>query len=170
MNKVALHLSQAATALRFWGSRQWIVAVAAAVATLVLLGIATVLIPNSIFGRDIPPTWWSYPAWVVTSILSGMLIATYVRTGPVAPVDQSGSTDKTSVWGTLGAVGAWFAIGCPVCNKIALLAFGYTGAIQYFGPIQPVLAIVSLGLLTVGLVLRLSGQVACVMPRSRVEA
>jgi len=55
MNKVALHLSQAATALRFWGSRQRIVAVAAAVATLVLLGIATVLIPNSIFGRDIPP-------------------------------------------------------------------------------------------------------------------
>jgi len=99
-----------------------------------------------------------------------MLIATYVRTGPVAPADQSGSTDKTSVWGTLGAVGAWFAIGCPVCNKIALLAFGYTGAIQYFGPIQPVLAIVSLGLLTVGLVLRLSGQVACVTPRSRVEA
>ena len=41
----------------------------------------------------------------------------------------------------VGGVMAWFAVGCPVCNKIALVAFGYSGAITYFAPIQPFLAL-----------------------------
>ncbi|EPR75477.1 hypothetical protein ADILRU_2020 [Leifsonia rubra CMS 76R] len=30
---------------------------------------------------------------------------------------------------------AWFAVGCPVCNKIALLALGYTGALACPAPV-----------------------------------
>ena len=33
-----------------------------------------------------------------------------------------------------------FAIGCPVCNKLVLLALGTTGAVNYFEPVQPYLA------------------------------
>ena len=36
---------------------------------------------------------------------------------------------------------AWFAVGCPVCNKLALLALGYSGAITWFTPVQPFLAL-----------------------------
>lgn len=67
----------------------------------------------------------------------------------------------------MGTFGAWFAIGCPVCNKIALLALGYTGALTYFGPLQPWLAALSLVLLAVGLVFRLSGSIACAVPQRR---
>ncbi len=129
-----------------------------------MLGWVTVLIPNPVFGREIPPTAWSYPVWVVTSALSGLLIATYIQ--PAGSKQSKGSEEKLSVWGTAGAIGSWFAIGCPVCNKLALLALGYTGALNYFGAAQPYLAALSLVLLIVGLVYRLSGTIACEMPRS----
>lgn len=129
-----------------------------------MLGWVTVLIPNPVFGREIPPTAWSYPVWVVTSALSGLLIATYIQ--PAGSKQPKGAEEKLSVWGTVGAIGSWFAIGCPVCNKLALLALGYTGALNYFGAAQPYLAALSLVLLIVGLVYRLSGMIACEMPRS----
>ena len=145
--------------------------VAAGVATVVvglLLGWVTVLIPNPVFGREIPPTSWSYPVWIVTSILSGMLIASYVQ--PAGPKPTQQSEEKVSVWGTIGAIGSWFAIGCPVCNKIALLALGYTGALNYFGAAQPYLAALSLVLLVVGLLYRLSGMIACEIPNKPRQA
>ena len=55
-------------------------------------------------------------------------------------------------------------MGCPVCNKIALLALGYTGALTWFAPFQPVLAVTALILATFALVWRLKGQLACPLP------
>src|SRR5699024_2889136 len=69
----------AAQALRAWRFPQVFVAAIASVAVGLVVGLATVLIPNPIFARDIPPVAWNYPVWIVTSILMGMLIATYVR-------------------------------------------------------------------------------------------
>lgn len=145
----------------------------AAVAALVfggLLGAATVLIPNSFFVREIPPEWWNYPVWIVTSVFAGLLVGTYVRDKPGA--DDPGLQDdpgsrRSSRAGVAGAFLAWFAVGCPVCNKFALLALGYSGAITWFAPVQPLLAVVGLVLITVALVVRLRGRVACVLPSSR---
>lgn len=159
-----IRLTQARQGLTLWTRRQWTAAAVSAVAVGLLLGVATVLIPNPVFGREIAPVWWNYPVLVVTAALSGMLTATYVRPERGAP---AGPDEKLSAWGTIGAIGSWFAIGCPVCNKIALLALGYTGALTWFGPFQPWLAAISLVLLTIGLVFRLSGTVACSVPRSR---
>ena len=69
-----------------------------------------------------------------------------------------------------GAFLAWFAVGCPVCNKLALLALGYAGAITWFAPVQPFLGILALGLTAVALVVRLRGQVACPLPAARPVA
>ncbi|WP_182355043.1 hypothetical protein [Flaviflexus huanghaiensis] len=145
--------NQLVTALRGWTGRQFAVALAASIGIALLIGIATVLIPNPIFGRDIPPVWWNYPVWILTSIFSGMLVATYVS--------GDRSDEKSSRFGVIGTALAWFAVGCPVCNKIALLALGYSGAITWFAPFQPVLAIGALALTGVALVWRLRGQVAC---------
>ena len=161
----------AARGLRMWGPRQWAVAAGVSVAFGLLLGLATVLIPNPVFTREIPPVWWNYPVWILTSVLSGILVATYVRgdagTAAVAsdgggPGDDDGR--RTSRAGILGAMLAWFAVGCPVCNKLALLALGYSGAITWFAPLQPVLAVVALVVTGVALVIRLRGQVECVLP------
>ncbi|MFD1722391.1 hypothetical protein [Amnibacterium endophyticum] len=115
------------------------------------------------FSREIAPVWWNYPVWLVTSALSGLLIATYVRLGDAAELPAA-EPDRTVRGGRLGMAGgllAWFAVGCPVCNKLALLALGYTGAITWFAPIQPLLAIGALVLAGLAVVVRLSGQVAC---------
>lgn len=162
MGGVNTRLALAAQGLRSWTPRHWLVALASTLVVGLLLGWVTVLIPNPVFGRDVPPTSWSYPVWIVTAVLSGLLIATYVKT-PVANEAQV-PDEKLSAWGTVGALGSWFAIGCPVCNKLALLALGYSGALTYFGAAQPYLAAVSLVLLVIGLVFRLSGMVACEMP------
>ena len=177
-------LSLAGQGLRTWGPRQVLVVSGVALAFGLLLGLATVLIPNPVFTREIPPVWWNYPVWILTSVLSGMLVATYVR-GPVgaaAPTrggggpsggdddNVTGDARRSSRLGFAGAMLAWFAVGCPVCNKLALLALGYSGAITWFAPVQPVMAIVALVLTAVALVVRLRGQIECALPAPRVSS
>lgn len=152
--------------MSLWTPHHILIAVVAAVGVGVLIGISSVLIPNPLFGRDIPPVWWNYPVWILTSIFSGMLIATYVSPGePDAQEDPPDPGDQRS--GRMGVAGgmlAWFAVGCPVCNKLALLALGYSGALTWFAPVQPYLALGGLVLTGVALIWRLRGQVSCPVP------
>lgn len=62
-----------------------------------------------------------------------------------------------------GAVSA-FAVGCPVCNKIVVLALGASGALTYFAPAQPLLALASLAMLAHALRRRLRVDVMCPIP------
>lgn len=165
------HVVLAGRALRAWSPRQFLVAAAAAVGFGLLVGVVTVLIPNSWFARDIDTVWWNYPVWVLTSIGAGMLTATYVRPSGKGSqdADDTRSDARTTRMGVAGGLLAWFAVGCPVCNKIALLALGYSGAITWFAPLQPVLAVIAMLLTCLALVWRLRGQVACtITPASPV--
>ena len=72
---------------------------------------------------------------------------------------------RTSRLGVAGGVLAWFAVGCPVCNKLALVALGYSGAISYFAPLQPFLAAAALALTAGAVVVRLRNQALCPLPR-----
>lgn len=178
--RVADRLGLARAALGTWGPRQVGVAAVAAVGTALVIGLATVLIPNPIFGREIPPVWWDYPVWILTAVLCGVLIATYVdpqprsgargdRTpaaGPTTGLDAR-TERRTSRLGMTGGVLAWFAVGCPVCNKLALLALGYSGAMTWFAPFQPILAVTAIAATFVAIVLRLEGQMRCTMPAAR---
>src|SRR5699024_4849424 len=157
----------AGPALRAWTRRQWAVAAATAIGFGVLLGIATVLIPNSWFMRDIDTVWWNYPVWILTSIGVGMLAATYVRPSTAKSSDDDATTpaeQRTSRMGFAGGILTWFAVGCPVCNKIALLALGYSGAITCFAPFQSVLAIGALILTGLALLWRLPAHISCPLP------
>ncbi|RNE48523.1 hypothetical protein [Corynebacterium alimapuense] len=156
------------TALSAWTPRHVLVAVVASLAVAALIGLSSVLIPNPVFSRDIPPVWWNYPVWLLTSGFSGMLIATYVSGGKSATGQESGDhadpeagAVASSRMGMAGGVLTWFAVGCPVCNKLALLALGYSGALTWFAPVQPYLALLGLALVSVALYLRLRGQVSC---------
>lgn len=171
-------------ALRAWSSRQVLVAILVGLAVAVMIGLATVLIPNPVFTREIPPVWWNYPVWLLTSALSGMLAATYVRASAPdgsaaamaatdaagAAVEDDAGARRSSRMGMAGGLLAWFAVGCPVCNKLALLALGYSGAITWFAPVQPFLAVGALLLTGVALVWRLRGQIACAVRPSRTVA
>jgi len=117
--------TNAVMALRMWGLRQWYTALFGTAASIVVLGVPTVLIPNSLFVREIPPTMWSYPVWIVTSILMGLLVATYVRPAGVSKNDfeeQTAMTDtaespkeRSSTVGVVGGALAWFAKGQVAC-------------------------------------------------------
>lgn len=167
-------LRAGAMALRAWTRRQVLAAGGFTVAFALLLGVPTVLIPNPVFGREVPVTGWSYPVWILSSLLAGMLAATYVRpgAGSAAPVGRPGvvaegpdvipaSGDAPARFGMAGTVLAWFAVGCPVCNKLALLALGYAGALRWFAPAQPYLAGLALATTAGALLVRLRGQVLC---------
>ena len=159
-------VTAAVRALRAWTPRQVIVAVVAGTTVAAVIGVATVLIPNPFFARDIPPVWWNHPVWLLTSALSGVLLATYVRpSGDEGPDEER----RSGRMGMAGGILAWFAVGCPVCNKLALLAFGYSGAITWFTPIQPFLAVGALFLTGAAVLWRLRGQVACPIPAPQTE-
>lgn len=145
-------------ALRRWSPRRWRVATWAAVASVVVIAIPTAMIPTPIFSRDIGVTWWAWPILLLSAALGGLLMASYVRE-PDTPSDE-----HVSKGGVIGGFLTFFAVGCPVCNKLALLALGYTGALTWFAPIQPLLAIGAVVLLALALRSRLRGQIACRIP------
>ncbi|MGB3697795.1 MAG: hypothetical protein WBA05_10230 [Gordonia sp. (in: high G+C Gram-positive bacteria)] len=150
-------------AVRSATPRQALTAAVVALTVGLFVGWATVLIPNDVFGRDIAPVAWNYPVLVAASLLSGLLAATYVSVDSTGTGDgRDCSSDAGSGrLGGLGAVASWFAVGCPVCNKLALLAFGYAGAQTWFAPMQPVLAVAGLGLLWTAIAVRLQVREQC---------
>jgi hypothetical protein len=147
------------TALRRWSRRQYLVAAAAAGGIALLIGLPTDVIPNPVFGRPVPVTWWSYPTLLATAVLGGLLAGTYVRcsAAPAAVEEIDTPTRNGGVAGLL----SFFAVGCPVCNKLVIVALGTTGARQWFEPIQPLLAIASLVLLAWALRARLGSADSC---------
>lgn len=144
--------------LRGWGSRRWLAASVGAVGSGLLIALVTAMIDNPVFARSVPTPWWAWPTLAASALLSGLLIATYVRRpGVVEP-------ERVSRTGSVGGLLTVFAVGCPVCNKLALLALGSAGAMQWFAPVQPVLAVLAIGLLGWGLIVRLRGEIACPLP------
>jgi hypothetical protein len=149
-------------ALRMWSTRRWMSALVGALLTALIVGLPTDVIPNPVFGRPIDVTWWSYPVLVATAALGGLLIATYVRDpDDLAPDDADDELDRPGKTGGLGGLLSFFAVGCPTCNKLVVVALGSTGALDWFAPAQPVLAVASLALLAWALRARLRGQIAC---------
>ncbi|MET9352617.1 hypothetical protein ABZY14_06275 [Streptomyces sp. NPDC006617] len=149
---------RAGTALRDWRSRQWIVAGAAAPATAVLVGAPTDVVPNPLFGRSVPVQWWNYPALAVTAVLAGIVLTTYVRRPSSSPKPHAADGGRL---GAIGGVLSFFAVGCPVCNKLVLVLLGASGALSYWAPLQPLLAVLSAGLLAEAALRRLSAETEC---------
>jgi hypothetical protein len=148
--------------LRTFGPRRWLAAVVGTVGSLLVLGLPTDLVPNPIFGRQIEAPAWSYVALVITAVLAGLLLATYVRDEPAAAadvLDAPGRVERRRF--TVGGVLSFLAIGCPTCNKLVVIALGSSGAISWFEPLQPALAVAGIGLLAYALHRRLRSVVAC---------
>ncbi len=152
--------------MRNWSARRWSIAVAASLVVGIGMGVVTDLIPNPVFVRMIPAPWWSYPVWIASAVLSGMLIATYTSSGAGANSRSDGNQRRS----VLGGVLSFLAVGCPTCNKLVVLALGTSGAVTWFAPIQPVLAVGSLVLLGFALRARLRTADSCPAPRRSARA
>ncbi|QGK72234.1 hypothetical protein GIY23_12130 [Allosaccharopolyspora coralli] len=151
--------------MRAWTVRQWGAAGVAAIGTALLMGMATAIIDNPVFVRMIPTPWWAYLVWITSAVLLGLIVGTYVT-----PRGQVKRSDSAQHRPTLGAVLlAWFAVGCPTCNMLVVLALGASGAVTWFQPLQPVLAVLSLVLLGLALRSRLRNAESCPVPNSSVS-
>ncbi|MFE7214703.1 hypothetical protein ACFU93_33125 [Streptomyces sp. NPDC057611] len=144
-------------ALRRWPRRRWAAVAAATPLVVLVLGVPTALVPTPLFSRSVPPVWWNYPMLLLTAVLSAVVLATYVRTGPVAGRDDA--TGRSL--GSAGAVLSFLAVGCPVCNKAALLLLGASGALSYWAPLQPAVAVLTLVLLAEAALRRLATEAVC---------
>lgn len=149
-----------------WPRRRWLAAAGTAVATYLVVAVPTDLIDTPFFSRKVPPTWWSLPVLAVTAVLTGLLLATYVSREPAVENDSEES-DSRGRFGAAGTIVSFFAVGCPVCNKLVLLAVGTSGAMQYFEPIQPLLAALSIALLLWAFFKRATSEDRCPAPRVR---
>jgi hypothetical protein len=135
-------------------------AAAWSVISLLAYGVVSAIIPNPVFGRQIAPEPFAIAVWVASAPLMGLVLATYTAPAPVAasavvPLSRAPAADAApertrsdgSTLGALAGLGAFLAIGCPVCNKAALLLLGTSGAMSVWAPIQPILGAASLALL-----------------------
>lgn len=166
--------------LRGWTARQWVTACVAALSGVAFVAVTTGMISNPIFSRPIAPSWWTWPALIASAVLGGLLVGTYVRVGvgdtegaaEVEDADGVGqsdvSVDRPARRGVVGGVLTFFAVGCPICNKLVLVAIGSAGAMTWFRPFQPVLQVAALALLVWALRTRLVNAESCVVPPVRV--
>lgn len=155
----------AGTALRSWPSRRWWAALGTALFTVVFIAIPTDLIDTPFFARQVPPTLWSWPVLLASAVLAGLVTATYL-----AHPDGAEPSRAVGRLGLTGWVVTFFAVGCPVCNKLVLLALGTTGAMQFFEPVQPYLAAASIVLLGWALYARLTRENSCRPPGRGADA
>lgn len=127
-------------------------------ASLVAFGLVAAIIPNPVFGRQVPPETFAIAVWLASAPLMGMLGATYsapaapARTPaqplPLVPERAAAVAGRDgTLLGTVASLGAFLAIGCPVCNKVALVLLGASGAMTVFAPLQPLIGAASLALL-----------------------
>lgn len=159
---------QPASVRRTLDRRFWIAALLGTVASLLLLGLPTALIPNPVFGRQIAAEPWAYVAWLVSAPLAGLVLATYLA--PVAgPAGAAAAApERSGPLASLAGLGVFLAVGCPICNKVALVLLGTSGALSIFGPLQPLLGAASIAALAATLWwrLRTRGR-ACPLPATR---
>lgn len=135
--------------LRTVAPRTWLRAGAIGVVAALVIGLPTDVVPNPVFGRSsIPVRWWDPVVLVATSFLIGLVLA--LRPSDVADGDHeevTASADGDDRRVLLGGVGGLLAVGCPTCNHLVVAVIGTSGALSFFQPIQPILALASVGLL-----------------------
>ncbi len=156
--------NDAAAPLKGWQMllrpRALVVTGLAAALAVVLVAVPTDLIDTPLFSREIPPTWWAWPSLVASGVLAGALVATYVG-HPAPPAGRRPAGSAATRGGYLGGVLTYLAVGCPVCNKLALVALGSAGAVTWFAPFQPFMQAVAIALLVWALRRRLSSAASC---------
>ena len=141
---------------------RWLVGVLVMVLSALVIGVPTGVIETDLYTRMTPVLWWNYPVWALSSVLAGLIAATYV--GPRGGASKPDRSARTA-GATLLSV---FAVGCPVCNKLVIALLGVSGALNLWAPLQPLLGVLSVSVLVAALTVRLRRpNGACRVPSQR---
>ncbi|MEX2546256.1 MAG: hypothetical protein WD830_00540 [Chloroflexota bacterium] len=131
----------------------WLGAMVGTVIALVVLGVPTAVVPNPFFVRMTPTQPLDVAFWLISSPLIGLTLATYVAKPAQWAVDRHSGAGGAPT--SIAGIGAFLAIGCPICNKIVVGLLGVSGALTVFAPLQPAIGVASVALLAVSLAYRL---------------
>ncbi|MCU0310223.1 MAG: hypothetical protein MUE36_04685 [Acidimicrobiales bacterium] len=157
-------------ALLGMGSCYWAAALLTAAVAYLAIAVPTALVVTPAFGRSIAPRAVDHVIAVASALLIGMIWAARrapaTDTGTTAEAIEAG--DQVARRRSLFAgLLAGLAVGCPVCNKVVLVALGTSGALSWWGPVQPLLGLAAIVML--GFVLRSQlrrvGAVSCSLPQ-----
>ncbi len=140
-------------------------AIAGTILSMLILGIPTAAIPNPWFTRMLATDATNVAVLIASAPLMGALIATYIAPTSATPDPHGARVAPTSAAG----IGAYLAIGCPICNKIIVGVLGVSGAVNVFAPLQPLIGAVSIVLLAVTLAWRLRKRVTGCSACSRLD-
>ncbi len=155
---VTADVPRAWTALRSWSARRWLAAAAGATAFLVVVAVPTDLIePGLRPGDPATPLGLARPGRVLGAGRAARRQLRGRARGRRRTHRSGGGRPPRLGRGLL----TYFAVGCPVCNKLVLLALGSAGAVTWFEPVQPALQAVAVALLLWALRGRLRGELAC---------
>ena len=124
-------------------------AVAIGLSVGVVIAVPTRLLETGWFSRMTPVRPQDYVFLILTSLLTGMIMAL-----PRRP------TGACVVGSSLATV---LAVGCPVCNKLVVMLLGVSGAMTWFAPLQPILGAGAV-ILLVGVLRQRLTQLASVQP------
>jgi predicted membrane protein len=122
------------------------VALVAAGLVAVAIAVPTATIDNPWFSRMTPVHANQYVYWIGTSLLTGVLLATYVG---------GRGYDRGASTAAAGTVLGYLAVGCPICNKLVVALLGAGGAMEFFAPVQPFLGALGMALAALALYLRI---------------
>lgn len=89
---------------------------------LAIFGIPTAVIPNPWFGRMTPVTIVDYFFLITTSGLLALYVA--------LPTPSKHTT------ATAGGIANFFAVSCPLCNKLFVLLLGASAVMHYIEPLR----------------------------------
>jgi len=117
-----------------------------ALATAVVMGVPTDVVPNPWFERKLASTPFDVVVLIALSLLAGALAMTYAV--PAA----AGANGRRA--GISSGILGWFAISCPACNKIVVVLLGASGATGWFAAVQPALGAGAVGLAVAALAAR----------------
>ena len=123
------------------------------VAFLIFLafGTATVLIKNPFFIRMTPIHWYDYAFLVLTALLTGVYACLYhYNKSNKEPFDK-----KCNYTAAGGVIGGLFSFGCAICNKLLVFLLGLSGIMIYFMPLQPILGVISIAILSYAVYIQL---------------
>ena len=123
----------------------------------VAVAVPTAIIDNPWFSRMTPVHLDQYIFWIGTSLLMGVLLATYVG---------GRGYDRGTHSAAAGSVLSYLAVGCPVCNKLVVALLGAGGAMEFFAPAQPLLGASGMALAALALRLRVRAlrRGSCAVP------
>lgn len=148
-----------------FGRHFWMLSAGGTLVSALMIGVPTVLVPNSLFVRMTSTSARDYVVWTLATVLLGPLIALSLLYPSISIQETLRHVGSGNWRSAVGGLLAFLSVGCPICNKIVVVLLGVSGALTVFDPLRPYLGLAALTVLSTTLFLRVRALLwGCPLP------